>query len=119
MCLFRLLLLGLCLTAALGAQAQRVPDVATAESRLEASQLKAAELKAVADAAHTALDETKAQLKVEEKTLKELQKKAAKQEGELRVATTKQKAAEMDAKQSQVAVKEAKKREKAAAKKNK
>ena len=108
--------LGFCLLLSGGAYAQRVPDVATAEAKAAASLQKATELKAAADAVSTALDATKLQVKEQEKTLKSLKKTESKQEGELRVFTTKQRAAELKAKLDQSSVKEAQKREKAAAK---
>lgn len=110
------LLVSFYLAALTATYAQRVPDLATAEAKAATSQQKAAELKATAETAKTTLTETKVQVKAQEKALKELQKAESKQEGELRNAITKQKTAEMQAKQDLVTVKEAKKREKAAAK---
>ena len=111
------LLAGFSLLSSFAAFAQKgAPDVATAEERVVVSQQKVAELKAVTDAARTTADGTRMQVRTQERSLKDLQKLFAKQEGELRVATTKQTAAETDVKQAQAQVKEAKKREKEAAK---
>ncbi|MBC7448337.1 MAG: hypothetical protein H7330_09785 [Hymenobacteraceae bacterium] len=111
------LLIGLSLLTLTTAHAQKgAPDVAGAEGRVEVSRQKVTELKAVADAARMTAESTKVQVKTQEHALKDLVKQLAKQEGELRVATAKQKAAEAQVKKDQVGVKEAKKREKEAAK---
>ena len=114
-------LLGAALLLAPTAYAQKkgLPDVATAEERVTASQQIVAGFKAAAVAADRRVDSLKIQLKANEKTTKELQKQISKQEGQQRVAKDKQKAAETKLKLEMTAVKEAKKREKAAAKSGK
>ncbi len=112
-----LLLLAVSFLPLTAAYAQKgAPDVAGAEEKVVVSQQKVADLKTVTEAARAAADQTRMQVRTQERSLKDLVKLLAKQDGELRVATTKQKAAEADVKQAQTQVKEAKKREKEAAK---
>lgn len=94
------------------AQSKGPADVAEAEQRVVATQLKLEEQKKAVVATRDAAAITRGQFKTQQVALKDLQTRLAKQDAEARVATAKQKSLEAQLKREQLAVQNAKKREK-------